>query len=256
MYNWRKITEEQRTELLELRKSQKRPWHSPPHLKGETSRFIISSACYEHENIIGYSLSRMSSFSDELLSFFSENANEVYGWAVLPNHYHVLLKTKDVLALIKRIGQFHGRSSFYWNGEENKRGRRVWCNTLERAIKSERHFYAGLNYIHHNPVKHGYVHKWTDWPFSSAEEYLRQIGREQALKNWKEYDIGYMGNNWDEFEEHAKAVNSDRREEHASSFAATATADMKAVNSDGRQASPAKFAGHSRGLAGKVRVKG
>ncbi|MEM4248373.1 MAG: hypothetical protein QXH80_03820, partial [Candidatus Nanoarchaeia archaeon] len=224
MYNWRKITEEQRTELLELRKAQKRPWHSPPHIKGDKTRFIISSACYEHREIIGHSSSRMSSFENELLSFFKEKADEVYAWVILPNHYHILLKTMDILGLIKSMGQFHGRISFHWNNEEACRGRRVWCNTLERAIKSDRHFYAALNYIHHNPVKHGYVRKWTEWPFSSAEEYLRQIGREQALKNWKEYDIQDMGENWDGFEEHAEAVNSDRGKTHA-----------KAVNSDGER---------------------
>jgi putative transposase len=70
---------------------------------------------------------------------------------------------------------------------------------METAIKSERHFWATVNYIHHNPVKHGHVDKWTDWPYSSAEAYLKSVGKEQALKNWKEYDISEMGKDWDEF---------------------------------------------------------
>ena len=36
---------------------------------------------------------------------------------------------------------------------------------VERAMRSDRHFWATLNYAHHNPVHHGYVARWTDWPW-------------------------------------------------------------------------------------------
>ena len=138
-------------------------------------------------------------FEDDLLHFLRVNSIELYAWAILPNHYHALLKTTNVLFLLKKVKQLHGRTSFYWNGEENSRGRRVWFNAVETAIKSERHFWASVNYIHHNPVKHRHVSKWTEWPYSSAENYLKAVGKEQALKNWREYDISEMGKNWDDF---------------------------------------------------------
>lgn len=212
MYNWRKMNEEQREDLLTLRKSQKRPWHSPPHIQGDKTRFIISSACYEHKDIIGVSPERISLFESEFLDLLHNNTEDIHAWCVLPNHYHALLKTGNVLILLKKISQFHGRISFLWNGEEGRRGRRVWCNTLEKTIKSERHFQAAMNYIHHNPVKHGYVKKWTDWPYSSAAEYLEKTGRDQALKTWREYDISGMGKDWDEYEDRAETVNSNGQE--------------------------------------------
>ncbi len=199
MYNWRKMNQEQRLSLLKLRKSQDTPWHSPLHVQGDKTRFHITAACYEHKNIIGFSPERISKFEEKLLQLLRENSSELYAWAVLPNHYHALLKASDILSLLKKLIQLHGRSSFNWNGEENLRDRRVWCNVIETAIKSERHFWATINYIHHNPVKHKHVNKWTDWPFSSAESYLKSVGREQALKNWKEYDISEMGKDWDNF---------------------------------------------------------
>jgi putative transposase len=197
MYNWRKMNQEQRDDLLKLRKSQEAPWHSPLHIQGDKTRFHITSACYEHKNIIGFSPERISEFEYALQECLRENSIELYAWAVLPNHYHVLLKTADILSLLKKISQLHGRKSFYWNGEEKSRGRRVWCNALETAIKSDRHFWATVNYIHHNPVKHGHADKWTGWPYSSAGTYLKSVGREQALKNWREYDISEMGEDWD-----------------------------------------------------------
>jgi putative transposase len=199
MYNWRKMSKEQREDLLKTRKSQEVPWHSPPHVQGDKTRFHVTAACYEHKNIIGLSTERISDFEDGLLQILRVNSIELHAWVVLPNHYHVLLMATDILSLLKKIVQLHGRSSFYWNGEEGLRGRRVWCNALETGIKSERHFWATVNYIHHNPVKHGHVDKWTEWPYSSAATYLKSVGREQALKNWKEYDISEMGRDWDEF---------------------------------------------------------
>ena len=133
------------------------------------------------------------------MTLLEEHTKELYAWVILPNHYHALLKTNDVLSLLKQIHQLHGRTSFYWNGEENKRGRRVWCNSLEKTIKSDRHFEASINYIHHNPVKHEYVERWTDWPYSSLEHYITKKGTEQLLEDWNEYDISEMGNEWDAF---------------------------------------------------------
>lgn len=124
----------------------------------------------------------------------------MYNWRKMTQEQrNDVLKTDDILTLLKNIHQLHGRTSFYWNGEEKERGRRVWNNAIEKAIKNDRHFKATLNYILHNPVKHGYVKKWTDWPYSSATDYLEQRGREQILKDWDEYDISEMGKNWDNF---------------------------------------------------------
>ena len=39
-------------------------------------------------------------------------------------------------------------------------------------MKSEGHFWASLNYVLHNAVRHGYVQRWQEWPYSNAEQYL------------------------------------------------------------------------------------
>jgi putative transposase len=198
MYDWRKMTTEERTRALDERKARHIPWHSPPHLdfSGE-HRYIITAACYEHAPVIGKSTERMIGCEEDLLKVFQELGAEVYAWCVLPNHYHVLARTDRIEVLRKEMGKFHGRSSFIWNGEDGLRGRKVWHNCFERPMKSERHFRASLNYIHHNPVHHGYVHRWQDWPYSSAAEFLHQHGRAQALKFWRDYPVLDYGKDWD-----------------------------------------------------------
>ena len=54
-----------------------------------------------------------------------------------------------------------------------------------------------MNYIHHNPVKHGYVKQWSDWPFSSANDFLEEVGRDHAIELWQQYPILDYGKDWD-----------------------------------------------------------
>jgi putative transposase len=198
MYDWRKMTPEERAHALEKRRSQHLPWHSPPHLDlaGEHS-YIITAACYEHAPIIGNTAARMAWCEEAILEVCRVAGAEVYAWCVLPNHYHVLLKTDRIKDLRQGLGRLHGRASFEWNGEDGARGRKVWHNCFERPMKTRRHFSASLNYIHHNPVRHGYVRHWQDWPFSSASEFLRQQGRAKALEFWRKYPILDYGKKWD-----------------------------------------------------------
>jgi len=51
--------------------------------------------------------------------------------------------------------------------------------------------------LHHNPVHHGYVGQWQDWPFSSGAAFLKQMGRERAAELWRAYPILDFGKDWD-----------------------------------------------------------
>ena len=192
------MSDAQRKELLNLRKANRAPWHSPPHRTGDNTRFHITAACYEHKPIIGLTSDRMANFEDAIINLVSvAESNTLYAWAILPNHYHLLVRTEHILELVKELGRLHGRTSFLWNGEDTTRGRKVWCNALEHGIKSDRHFWATLSYIHHNPVRHGYVTRWQDWPFSSVSVYLNNVGREEARRVWQEYPVLDYGKEWD-----------------------------------------------------------
>jgi putative transposase len=139
----------------------------------------------------------MTECESDILSNCNELCSRIYAWCILPNHYHVLVRTERIKELREKLGQFNGRSSFKWNGEDDRRGRKVWYNCFERPMKSERHFWATLNYVHHNPVHHGYVKKWTDWPWSSARRYLEEVGLERAKETWLKYPILDYGRKWD-----------------------------------------------------------
>jgi putative transposase len=111
-----------------------------------------------------------------------------------------LVTTPDVLALLSELGRLHGRTSYEWNGEDGRRGRQVWCKAAETGMKSERHFWATMNYVHNNPVRHRVVRRWQDWPFGSAIGYLNAVGTDEAKRVWQEYPVADYGKEWDPVE--------------------------------------------------------
>jgi len=196
-YRWRKLTHTQREELLQYRRANRLPWHSPPHYVSDCELYMITAACYEHRPVIGKTPGRMIEFETELRQVTAEVTACLFAWVLLPNHYHMVVHAPDVKLLLKKLGRLHGRTSHRWNGEEAQRGRHVWFNALETAMKSERHFWATMNYVLHNAVHHGYAERWQDWPYSNAAQYLAEVGRDEATRRWRQYPILDYGKGWD-----------------------------------------------------------
>jgi putative transposase len=192
------MNEAERREALALRKALSLPWHGPPHPYGGAGAFHLSAACYEHAPFIGVSPARMAECERKLLETVQGCCESVHAWCVLPNHYHVLVQTPNLKVVTGALGRFHGRTSFRWNGEDSARGRHVWHRCSDRRIRSERHFWAVMNYVHHNPVHHCYVERWERWPFSSARRFLDEVGREEAARIWKAYPLLDFGKGWDD----------------------------------------------------------
>ncbi len=198
MYNWRNMSDAERADVLAARKAREHPWHRPPHPAQGAGTYHLSAACFEHVPVIGLNPKRMAEFEHALFETLQLHVTETVASCVLPNHYHALVATESLGSVLQAMGQMHGRTSHRWNGEEGSRGRKVWYKCMDRAIRSERHYWCTVNYIHNNPVHHGYVRYWPDWPYSSARIYLDAVGREEARRIWLEYPVLDYGKSWDE----------------------------------------------------------
>lgn len=198
MYDYRRMTAEQQQAIIQDRMQRGFPWHRPPHPDAPGEYRIVTAACYEHRHILA-DRERLQWFETRLLDTLKEAADHGAAWCVLPNHYHVLSQIGDFKSFGRAVGQLHGGTAFQMNQEDDARGRKVWYRCSDRVIRSERHFYATLNYIHNNPVKHGYVDKWQDWPFSSVHWYLETEGRDWLKEIWADYPLLSYGDKWDVF---------------------------------------------------------
>ena len=103
-------------------------------------------------------------------------------WVMLDNHYHILIKSKkDASALVKLISQLHSATALYCNKLESKKSRKIWWNYWDSCITYEKSFFTRINYIHYNPVKHGYVDEPEDCLFSSYNTFMREYSHKGKI---------------------------------------------------------------------------
>ena len=107
---------------------------------------------------------------------------ETIAICILPDHIHA------VWALPEGDADFSGRWSLIKSGfsrgiEERPRSpskiikrekgiwrRRFWEHAIRDDVDLERH----VDYVHFNPVKHGYVTRVVDWPHSSFHQFVER----------------------------------------------------------------------------------
>ncbi|MFN0070539.1 MAG: REP-associated tyrosine transposase [Chloroflexota bacterium] len=207
MYQYRKASREERRQLLDERRSRAFPLHQTPHRSGENDLYLITAACFEHHHYLLDS-QRRERFTTNLKLGLADVGAEMRAWVVLPNHYHLTVHVENLRQLTTVIGRIHGRSSHDWNEEEHSRGRRIWYRCSDRAIRSDAHFSATLNYVDFNPVKHGWVSSPYDWPDSSVHKFRELYGREWLQALWMDFPVHDYGKNWDDIDIHRDRSSS------------------------------------------------
>lgn len=197
-YEYRKLTPLERDEILKQRRQRGYPLHGPPHPFRDSGCYLITAATYQHIPII-HTPERRSSFESLLLDSMCDIKAEVVGWVVLSNHYHIIAQVETLEQMSQALKSLHGSTSRTWNQEDGLTGsRRVWYKFSDRMIRNDTHMHKAMNYIHYNPVKHGYVTDVYEWPCSSIWMYFDNCGREWLRENWIKYPPGDMGEDWDE----------------------------------------------------------
>lgn len=108
---------------------------------------------------------------------------EIHAWVLLPEHLHCIWELPEGDAdfgmrwsLIKRkttqASGFSGISTT--QSRANRREGALWQRRFwEHQIRDENDFERHVDYIHFNPVKHGYVQAVKDWPFSTFHRFVK-----------------------------------------------------------------------------------
>jgi putative transposase len=113
------------------------------------------------------------------------NPFEIVAICLLPDHLHCIWtlpendfdfssRWRSIKALFSRkyldenCGPHPMQNSKLQKGELGIWQRRFW----DHVLRNETDFQNHLNYIHFNPVKHGWVKRVGDWPWSSFHRYV------------------------------------------------------------------------------------
>jgi len=162
--------------------------HHPPHIYLDDTWYIISAATLKHTPFLASHRAK-ARVRDELKDLVIEFGITLKAWVILDDHYHLLLKTREGKALSRFFGRLHGTTSRQLNLWDDVLGRQVWHNYWDTCIRTEADLWVRFNYIHNNPVKHGYVTHPRDWEFSSYQYYLREKGEEWLEDCWSRYPV-------------------------------------------------------------------
>jgi putative transposase len=195
-YEYERLTSEEREEIVRLRRERGYPLHAPPHPIRSAGCYLITAATYRHAPILDRP-ERRTEFEQRLLTAMGTPGVEVHGWVILPNHYHLLATVESLDQVSSAVRLLHGGTSRKWNLEDGQTGRKVWYRFADRWMRDERQAQRALNYIHFNPVKHGWAEDAYAWRWSSLIEVLAAEGRDALRARWQEYPPGDMGGDWD-----------------------------------------------------------
>jgi putative transposase len=104
---------------------------------------------------------------------------ETVAIAVMPEHLHCIWTLPDGDAdystrwsLIKRV---FTRKQYREGPKEAGASNKIWQSRFwEHTIRDETDLERHVDYIHFNPVKHGYTTRAADWPHSSFHRYVKR----------------------------------------------------------------------------------
>jgi putative transposase len=157
--------------------------HNPPHLFRPGGTYFVTVSTRVRQPAMQPPHRRQECFESWQFAT-AKRSWRLIAWVFLPDHYHLLTTAPDGDDDIARLaGSVHQFTAREWNREDGSVGRQVWWNFRHTCVSYERSFYARLNYIHWNPVKHGLVAKPEDYPLSSYKRYREEW--ESLLRFWE-----------------------------------------------------------------------
>ncbi len=118
---------------------------------------------------------------------------QIEDWTLLNNHYHIMAQAPenaDTLANV--INNFH-KFSANWIKKHmplNPGSEKIWHNYWDTCITYENSYFARINYIWFNPVKHKYVLQPQEWRFGSyAARTKAGYDKEDIIKKYPFNDL-------------------------------------------------------------------
>ena len=142
--------------------------HGPAHWLFEPGLYIVTASTYRRLPHLNSPM-RLDFFLKSLFECASEFDWSLRAWAVLANHYHFVAASPSIPGTLRRfLGKLHMHTARQLNLWDNTLGRKVWFQFWESRITFERSYLARLNYVHHNPARHGVVPLAENYRWCSA----------------------------------------------------------------------------------------
>ena len=138
----------------------------------------------------------------ESLRYLATEGLKVYAWVILENHCHFVLQSRTLdhdiarfksftaSQIIKHLNSEHvslilDQLKFYKKLHKRDRQYQLWQEGCHpELIQGESMMRQKIDYIHHNPVRRGYVDRPEHWRYSSARDYAGERGLLDVCRDW------------------------------------------------------------------------
>jgi putative transposase len=149
--------------------SHSKDWpHAPIHRLSEYGTYIVTAGTFHKEHYFR-GPERLNCLEANLVRIAKEFGWQLEAWAVFSNHYHFVAHAMpDAGALRAALTALHSTTAREANRFDSTSERRVWHNYWDTKLTYEKSYFARLNYVHQNPVKHGLVLVANQYPWCSA----------------------------------------------------------------------------------------
>lgn len=130
--------------------------------RGNNKEYIFKKNLYKE-----YFLSKLKEFK-EIMGF------EVYGYVLMDNHYHLVIRSHEVniSTIMHRINNDFSK---YFNISNNRTGHVFQDRFKGILVKDDKYLLSLLRYVHQNPVKANMCNKVSDYYWSSDSSYRKNI---------------------------------------------------------------------------------
>ena len=117
---------------------------------------------------------------------------------LLPVHIHMVITLPEnddnysviIASLKSQFSRQIKKTELISSSRRNKRKRGIWQRRFwEHRIRDTLDYNNHIDYIHFNPVKHGYVNNPRDWPYSTLHQF---ITNGMYPYDWAESEISTM----------------------------------------------------------------
>jgi putative transposase len=158
------------------------PWpHAPTHLLSNSGNFMLTAGTYlKRHHFRG--ADRLRVLQRGLLTAARDFGWQLEAWAVFSNHYHFVGRSPAEGAgnLSSMLGRLHEETAKWVNDLDGTPGRKVWHNFYETELTFQKSYFARLNYVHQNAVRHALVPVGNQYTWCSAAWFERTATRAQV----------------------------------------------------------------------------
>ncbi len=162
------------------------PKAHPRHYYQNDTVYFITARVYKSNNYLDSEIKKKM-LVDLFFTTLADYRYRLFAWVVLDNHYHFLFKTRVGDTLPQMMKQLHANSREALARLDTQKRKVAFYNYWDSCLRNRNEFFCYFNYVHLNPVKHGYVQQMSDYAFSSYQYWLDKKGEVWLKSQFEKY---------------------------------------------------------------------